>query len=92
MGVRAGRVVDGGEDSKIFGVREGFMVTGAGGRRGCLVKWILEASGRVGAIGVVGKVDREEDIIFVELFRGGGRGGKVVGWRHLRVNAEESIG
>ena len=90
MGVRAGRVADGGKDSKIFGVTEGFMVTRAGGRRVCLVEGILEASSRVGTIRVVGEVAGEEDVIFVELFRNGRRG--MVGWRHVGVNAEESVG
>lgn len=91
MEVRAGRVADGGKDSKVFGVREGFMVTGAGGRRN-LVKGILEAASGVVTVRVVGEVAGEEDIVFIELFSGGGRGGRLVERRRVGVDAEESVG
>ena len=78
MRVGAGRVADGGEDSKVFRVSEGFMVTGTGGRRSCLVEEIWEAAGGFGAIGVVGEIAGGKYIIFVEFFRSGGRG-RVVG-------------
>lgn len=68
------------------------MVKGSGGRRCFLVVGIGEATGRTGAIGVVGEVTRREDIIFIELFNDGGRVGKVVGRRCMGVNAEETIG
>lgn len=68
------------------------MVTRAGRRRVCLVEVIMEASGRVGAVGLVGEVARGEYIIFVELFRGGGgRRRRIVGWRRVGINAEESV-